>query len=786
MKILQSTRNQLVIGTASEIPPVGTLIQVNAGNNRAVAIATDVSVITKEYARVLAESGVTPSANMNVGEKSIAAQVIGHFDANGLYHQVPAPVPPEGLAEVTYLAANDTKKVLANIGYIKSLVNAKDLDGVELAASHIIQTHKEGVMGADWIRSAIRSVITALRSDPDRLLSFSAAVAGLPDNCLPTAEELADVTKVPVGYITGGTVGTLIGRLVVPPHTLQEGSFITIKDDSRNFFGLLGGFELGATAPAFAEGFGVSQLPTQIQPAVREQTLFANFSFVPAVMLENGKTGPVKTIPSHHAQAYQASAGDIRTVFGDPTEPQNFVIGYTREQRHPVSLDLDKFVQRSSGVFGASGTGKSFLVRLILAGLIKHDKSSLLVLDMHNEYGFDDTASDTGLRVTGLRTKYPGRVVVVGLGAKTTIRGSAPDLTLEIPMNEIMPADIELLTEELGLKETTATSLDALYKDYGSSWFSAFKKMQTGATVVEVTCAKCGHQQLMANAPTACPKCNDTGIRVGKPQPAATSVQAFANSAGINTLALEGLHAKLHRVFGKHYIVEKTSTNGIDQIIKMLEAGQHVVLSFGRFETDLDYLLVSNILTRKIREAWEKKTNEYRAHAKAGTKPPRQLMIVVEEAHKLLSNELAKQTTFGTIARELRKYYVTLLIVDQRPSQISSEVMSQIGTRISGWLGDEDDIHSALVGQPARETLKSILARLRAKEEILIFGWGVPMPLPISTRVYDDNFWLELLKGVKLPPVVMQGGTPSDQPVDGEAPNTPAGNGNDLLSGLGF
>jgi uncharacterized protein len=42
-------------------------------------------------------------------------------------------------------------------------------------------------------------------------------------------------------------------------------------------------------------------------------------------------------------------------------------------------------------------------------------------------------------------------------------------------------------------------------------------------------------------------------------------------------------------------------------------------------------------------------------------------VIVVEEAHKLLNREMASQTTFSTIARELRKYYVTLLIIDQRP-----------------------------------------------------------------------------------------------------------------------
>ena len=119
--------------------------------------------------------------------------------------------------------------------------------------------------------------------------------------------------------------------------------------------------------------------------------------------------------------------------------------------------------------------------------------------------------------------------------------------------------------------------------------------------------------------------------------------------------------------------------------------------------------------------------------------------MVVEEAHKLLNREMASQTTFSTIAREMRKYYVTLLIIDQRPSQIYDEVMSQLGTRISGWLGDEDDINAVLSGLAGRSALRGMLAHLQPKEEVLILGWGVSMPLPIRSRRYNDQFWQELL-----------------------------------------
>jgi DNA helicase HerA-like ATPase len=49
------------------------------------------------------------------------------------------------------------------------------------------------------------------------------------------------------------------------------------------------------------------------------------------------------------------------------------------------SIKLDV---KSSNVCSATGTGtgKSFLTRLVLAGLMHYNKASVLVLDMHNEY----------------------------------------------------------------------------------------------------------------------------------------------------------------------------------------------------------------------------------------------------------------------------------------------------------------------------------------------------------------------------------------------------------------
>ncbi len=546
-----------------------------------------------------------------------------------------------------------------------------------------------------------------------------------------------------IGYLIGGGLKeNLRVRLTVSSQDIQEGAFVVIESGNWLYYGLVTDIQLGATDPRFADEQSEQRLPPALAQALHGQTLYANLEVLAALMLERPPEAPeaytrwrdeieaglreephplpIKNVPPHHSRVRLATAGDIAEIFGKEEEKgkANFVIGHTREQRHPVRIDLKKLVQRSAGIFGATGTGKSFLTRVVLAGLMKHNVASVLVFDMHNEYAFDDVASDTGATVTGLKTHFKSRVQVVGLGAGADIRGQQPDFNLEIPMDAIQPEDIEMLGRELNLKETTPTTLAALLNTFHKDWFRKFRAMNREQ--IEIT--------------------DENGKTKKVPHP--DSVAAWANEHGVNVMAAEGLHDKLRRLFNKPYIVENPAQNGIGEIINALEGGKHVILSFGNYESDLDYLLVSNLLTRHIRQAWEKRTNEHRSH---GKKEPRPLVIAVEEAHKLLNHEMARQTTFSTIARELRKYYVTLLIIDQRPSQIYDEVMSQLGTRISGWLGDDDDIRAVLSGLAGRDALRGMLSRLQPKEEVLLLGWGVPMPLPVRSRRYNDAFWEDLL-----------------------------------------
>jgi DNA helicase HerA-like ATPase len=206
---------------------------------------------------------------------------------------------------------------------------------------------------------------------------------------------------------------------------------------------------------------------------------------------------------------------------------------------------------------------------------------------------------------------------------------------------------------------------------------------------------------------------------------------------------MASLRSRLKRISELPFIVREAEESAIDHMIEVIGKGRHVVLQFGRYGRLLEYILVTNVLTRRIHDHYQEQTDNYRQTKKREDRP-RQLMITIEEAHKFLNPQAANQTIFGTIAREMRKYHVTLLIVDQRPSGIDSEVLSQIGTRITAALNDEKDIDAVFTGVSGSAHLRSMLATLDPKQQALVMGYAPPMPVVVRTRVYDEQFYKEI------------------------------------------
>ncbi len=533
--------------------------------------------------------------------------------------------------------------------------------------------------------------------------------------------------RLAVGTVVRGSLQAGIQMKLTGLHSVEDiraGKFVVVDGAQHEFFAMITDVTLDCASP------NILADPPKPDDVFLRQVLagtstFGTVTLKPLLMrakFAGGEFEPVKTVPTHFSGVGEATQDDIADIFGAEQEGgKHFHIGSPLDMEDiPVCLDLERFVERSNGIFGKSGTGKTFLTRICLCGTIKQKKAVNLVFDMHGEYGWKGTTEDPAKEgVDGLKKYFGSRVQVFTMDMESSRRRQVPvETQVHIPYSQISVEDILLLANELNLNQSAAETTYLLEQYYKNKWLAALLKMDNDAQ------------------------------------------KEFCEKSGANALSLGALKRKLGRMVEecKGFLMEEVpdqSDDAVRQIMACLLKDIHVVLEFGNYRKPLQYMLVANILTRQIHEQYVKLTEA--AMGDKGRKPT-PLVITIEEAHKFLSPHLAGQTIFGTIARELRKYNVTLLVVDQRPSGIDSEVLSQLGTRITCLLNDERDIDAVLTGISGAQSLRSVLASLDSKQQALLMGHAVPMPVVVQSRTYDDQAFRDSMGAVRKAAVVLDTG----------------------------
>jgi uncharacterized protein len=494
----------------------------------------------------------------------------------------------------------------------------------------------------------------------------------------------------------------------VPLESLRAGMFAIARGQRYDFFSLLTDLELSATTPEALDA-PPPEPGSLLRDVLAGDSIYVRANLRPHLMVERAGTDPetsllpVKTIPGHFTEVRRAAPEDVDRVFGrEEPGSAHFHIGAPIDMDEiPVCLNLERFAERSNGIFGKSGTGKTFLTRMVLAGLVAKRAAVNLVFDMHGEYGWRGTdESRPGGQTKGLKMLYPDRVQVFTLDPRASVKH---DCQIKIPYSYLDPEDVLSLQRVINLNPTAAESIYLLERAFGSEWFA---------------------RTLEAD-----------------PKEIAEEFGAHEGAIGALKRKLTYLQRQCQAFLRpKSEFSSRDERDPVEMILSNLEKGIHTVIDFGRFSDLTHYILVANILTRRIDEQWREKTELYLSDPQKHPAPPR-LVITIEEAHKFLEPGIAEQTIFGRIARELRKYSVTLLVVDQRPSQIQREVLSQLGTKICCLLDDETDVEAVLSGTSGSSGLRSVLASLDTRQQALIFGHALPMPVVVKTRSYDEEFW---------------------------------------------
>jgi len=512
-----------------------------------------------------------------------------------------------------------------------------------------------------------------------------------------------------IGTIVGGSLTE--GFTMRIHHTanledIKTGKFVSVVGQSHTFFSLITDLSLAVTHPDILL-FPPTPKEKLLNTIVKQKDMYATATLRPMLMLGlDAHPMPVKTIPSHFASVYEASSKDVALIFGDEAEPTKnyFNIGSPLDMKVPVCINLEKLTERSNGIFGKTGTGKTFLTRLVLAGLIKNEKAVNVIFDMHSEYGIQ--ARKEGKEqsfVKGLKTLFPEKIVIFSLDPSSTRRrGGAPDVDIVIPYHAVHVEDIISLQHELNLHPTALEAAYLVAARYKKQWLTVL--LQHG-----------------------------------------DDIKDFAQSIGAHPESIAALYRKLKRIERLPFFISADQgacrdNDVIDQMMEYIGKDISIVIEFGNFTSSFCYLLIANIITRRIHAEYIRKTEQFLGSQKKEDEP-KKLMITIEEAHKFLNSQAARQTIFGTIAREMRKYYVSLLVVDQRPSGIDPEVLSQIGTKIIAQLNDEKDIQAVLTGVSNSTSLRAILASLDSKKQALFLGHALTMPVVVQTREYGEDFY---------------------------------------------
>ena len=306
----------------------------------------------------------------------------------------------------------------------------------------------------------------------DAVNSFDAEFEAIPS---ATQERAAAITT-PAAPVAADRLGMVIGGSLseglsvkldrdVLIESLAVGRYVVARGRQSRFFCMITDVALDSPNPLIAK-----MPPDVSDPFVAQvyqgTATFGTVHLSPLLVLEKDKDGapqakPVKTVPEHFTSVNNASQTEVNEVFGEEgtrkvgdREAHFFHVGQPLDMESvKVTLNLERLVERSSGVFGKSGTGKTFLSRLLLSGIIREKVAVNLIFDMHNEYGWEGTSEHVH-RVKGLKQIFPGQVSIFTLDPESSgRRGSNPDYSVTIGYDQVEPEDLEMLSGILGLSE---------------------------------------------------------------------------------------------------------------------------------------------------------------------------------------------------------------------------------------------------------------------------------------------------------------------------------------------
>ncbi len=490
-----------------------------------------------------------------------------------------------------------------------------------------------------------------------------------------------------LGEVISGAVSAAIQlKLRTDSEEVKIGFPAVIEGKKYDFFSIISDIQFptsnAVTMLANAEKLR-NTIPMNTIETSRGRTFYsiAELQCVQMIDREVGKSYNFETLPPYFSTGRLANESDVKRVYQTDVPEHSETIGTLRGvEGFEIPIDFKKLVEVPFGIFGRTSSGKTVLNKIILGNIIKTGVAQVLVFDMQSEYGWQARADGS----QGLKFFFEDQVTLLGLDPNTN---SQLDEELRIGEDEIKPEDLIVAIQDL-----SPQMIDAIYEINS-------KKTSSESLV-----------QAINNAALADPK----------------RVEA-------TRATLSALTRRLLRLDRLSFVVD-SGKGTLGNLMTYIKSGQNIVIDFGKYGADsFAYVFVANIISRRLYKSYSEMidSNEY----------PR-LVVLLEEAHKFLDPKISKSTIFDRLAREMRKFKLVLAMVDQRPSRIDSEILSQLANRLILSLTDPKDILNALTGPVDPGSWRAIV-RAMPPRTVLMFGDAIKAPTAMDVLDYNPTSMTE-------------------------------------------
>lgn len=411
----------------------------------------------------------------------------------------------------------------------------------------------------------------------------------------------------------------------------------------------------------------------------------------------------VRHYPSVGAEVHVVGSAQVRTIF-EKYRDQQFSLGHLHT--HPdldVCLDPTRMFGRHFAILGQSGSGKSWTVASLLQRTIKvMPRAHIILLDLHGEYCWHDddgnlqSAFDPAIMhyVDARQLEIPYWLMTYSELIDLLIDRDDPNASTQIALLRETIRDLkkkanpELFAQGMSIDSPVYFSLAEMYQYFKAA---NSQKSDFGKT---------------------------KGPLYGQFDEFLVKLQSRFNDSRYDFLlkpkvrnSSESLTGLLREFVGLGH--DKRQITVIDLSAIPFDVRPTISAQIGRLAFEFNY--------------WNPRYQEF------------PILLVCEEAHTYIPR--ASGTRFeGTrlsmerIAKEGRKYGVSLGVVSQRPHELSETVLSQCGTFLCMRMSNPDDQRYIrdLVPEGERDLI-DILAAL-GRGEVMALGEAVPLATRFQFR----------------------------------------------------